>query len=121
MKIPSFIDFKALTINRTANTVEGGKSRTELQAVDPQGDTVVIRRECPTRSNGGGMPQVELTVSYKDHESPDVAERKPIGTEEAYDLYRCLKQAKNANGVNVADTGWIISDLARKGGAGGAR
>ena len=119
MQIPSFIDRSALTIQR-AGVLDAKALKSEIQAVDPQGDTVLVRREQEDMGNTGMMPEVKLTVSYTHLDPAEVVERKSIGSDEAYDLYRCLKHAKTADGVKIADAGWILADLAAKGGAGGA-
>lgn len=116
--IPAYIDTRQLTITRQGN-VGDNPLLTEIEAVDPQGDSFVVRREQEDTGMTCMMPDVDLTVRY--HEANKEADKPhSIGSDEAGDLYFALKNAEQAKDIDPMAGMWILADLQSKGGVGGA-
>lgn len=113
--IPSFIDTKALIINRTGSSQNNGRTR-ELAAVDPQGDSIILTH---WTQNAGPASKEKLTVSYQE-QGKEPAQPEQVGEDEAYQLFRAIKTAKHADDVDQNCIGYLIADLAKVGGLGGA-
>ena len=116
--IPQFIDTKNLTITRQAS-FDDSQMHTEIEAVDPQGDSFVISREQEPSGPACVMPQINMTVTYHQANSEPEQPRR-IGRDEAGDLYMSLNRAKKNEGIDSDAGMWIMSDLAMHGGIGGA-
>lgn len=119
--IPAFIDRSKLTISRVTN--ENLKS--EIEAVDPQGDSVIVTRTQSDTGNTCVMPDVSMQVAYKQAAPEQVVTHTSIGSDESYELYRSLQHAEKPASLGdpfqvSMDMGWIMADLASHGGAGGA-
>ncbi len=116
--IPKYIDTKNLTITRQ-QSLDEDRLHTEIEAVDPQGDSIVISRRQSPSGPAFVMPDVRLTVNY--HEA-NTEPQKPhhIGSDEAGDLYMTLESAKKGENLDPMAGMWIMSDLRQKGGIGGA-
>ncbi|MBS2040944.1 hypothetical protein JST97_38515 [bacterium] len=116
--IPAYIDTKNLTITRQCQ-VQNNPLHTEIEATDPQGDSLTISRQQSPSGPACVMPRVEMTVCY--HQADAEAEKPHgIGSDEAGDLYLALKRAKKSDDLDSLAGMWILSDLAQKGGIGGA-
>jgi hypothetical protein len=116
--IPQFIDTRNLTITRQASLDED-QLHTQIEAVDPQGDSIVISRKQQPSGPACVMPRTDLIVTYQQAEAaPEKAHR--IGSDEAGDLYMALKGAKKGEDIDLMAGEWIMSDLAMQGGIGGA-
>ena len=123
MTIPSFINSQDLIINRTSSSHVNG-STLALTAMDPEGDSFTLSQWTQDVGPATVMPQQELCVAYQEHgkESASVqdCEKHPVGTDEAYDLWRALKHARCAENIDNGTIGYLMADLARTGGLGGA-
>jgi len=116
--IPQYIDTKNLTITRQ-NSLDEDQLHTQIQAVDPQGDSITISRQQSPSGPACVMPRVDLTVTYQQaDQQPEKAHN--IGSDEAGDLYMTLKRAKQAENLDPMAGMWIMADLQQKGGIGGA-
>ncbi|MBI3927224.1 MAG: hypothetical protein HY319_16930 [Armatimonadetes bacterium] len=115
--IPAFIDTNSLVINRTHTSRKDGTTQ-ELGAADAQGDTITLTKWTEDVGACAVVPDSRLSVAYqeKDHEP---LKKNHIGGDEAYDLYRALKGADQADNLDNMTIGFLIHDLGRAGGAGG--
>ncbi|MFN8607013.1 MAG: hypothetical protein U0931_05755 [Vulcanimicrobiota bacterium] len=116
--IPSYIDTKNLTITRQSK-VDNNPLHTEIEAVDPQGDSLLISRQQSPSGPACVMPRVDLTVSYQQAQA-EAEKPHGIGSDEAGDLYFALQGASKADDLDPMAGMWILSDLRSKGGVGGA-
>ncbi len=114
--IPSFIDTNALMINRTGSSQNNGRTR-ELDLVDPQGDTITLTH---WTQNAGPASKEKLTVTYQE-QGKEPAQPEQVGEDEAYLLFRAIKTAKHADNIDQNCVGYLIADLCKAGGLGGAR
>lgn len=117
--IPSYIDTQALIIQRTGSSHIGGKTR-ELAAVDPQGDSITLTHWTQDVGAATVMPDEKLLVTYQE-QGKDPAEPQQVSEDEAYLLFRAIKKAKQADNVDQTCIGYLIADLCKVGGLGGAR
>lgn len=116
--IPKFIDTKNLTITRQ-QSLDEDRLHTEIEAVDPQGDSIVVSRRQTPSGPACVMPEVRLTVKYQEANA-EPQKRHYVGNDEAGDLYMTLNQAKKGENLDPMAGMWIMADLQQKGGIGGA-
>lgn len=121
--IPSFLDTKNLYIRSGKEKQDKTGTTRTVQAEDPQGDRVTVCQWTEPTGPATMMPQQTLSVTYQEKGQKPV-EHAQIGSDEAYDLYSALRTAERGQhvdkDVDIMTLGWLMGDLASKGGAGGA-
>lgn len=115
--IPAFIDTRSLVIKQARSSQENGYTQ-ELTAVDPQGDSITVNKWTEDTGATCVVPDEKLTVSYQEN-GKEPLKKDFIGEDEAYDLYRALRNAEEGENLDSMTVGFLIADLGRQGGAGG--
>lgn len=116
--IPNFIDTNSLIINRTGSSGNNGRNR-ELAAVDPQGDSITLTHWTQDVGSARVMAKEKLTVTYQE-QGQEPTEPEQVNEDAAYLLFRAINGAKHADNVDQNCIGYLIADLRKVGGLGGA-
>ena len=118
MNIPDFINARAMTVTRTGSSFQKGEVR-DLTAVDPEGDSFQLSKWTQDVGSTAMLPREELTVAYQQQGHPPLPTHE-VGVDEAYDLYKVIKRSRREDNLDAQILGFLLADLASKGGIGGA-
>lgn len=116
--IPKFIDTRNLTIHCTNTSHKDGTTQ-EVGAVDPQGDTITLTKWTEDTGPCAVMPDTKFSVTYQE-KGQEPVKHEHIGSDESYDLYRAFNRAEQADNIDSMTVSFLIADLGRRGGGGGA-
>lgn len=123
MQIPQYLNPNSLTIQKASRKETEDGSIQTLQAADPEGDQVNLRKWTEDTGATTMMPDTEFTVSYQKAGTEPEPFHK-ISGDEAYDLSWGLqdaaRQTEPNDEIDIFAMNFLIADLRSKGGGGGA-